>query len=113
MRRLGHLSKPRETRLQRANQDRPVGYRIEWERGVPPSGPTSSRRCATSRSLKPGRCATGASMLPAVWPGDVLSVCRGSSTQALPGDIILFARQGRLFAHRVVEKTTHLFTQAA
>ena len=33
-------------------------------------------------------------MLPAVWPGDVLSVCRGSSTQALPGDIILFARQG-------------------
>ena len=49
--------------------------------------------------------ATGASMLPAVWPGDVLSVCRGSATQALPGDIILFARQGRLFAHRVVERT--------
>ena len=49
--------------------------------------------------------ATGASMLPAVWPGDVLSVCSRSATQALPGDIILFARQGRLFAHRVVERT--------
>ena len=51
--------------------------------------------------------ATGASMLPAVWPGDVLCVCRRSATQALPGDIILFARQGRLFAHRVVERTFH------
>jgi hypothetical protein len=50
----GHLSKPRETRLQRANQDRPIGYLIEWRRGVPPSGPTRSRRCATSRSLNQG-----------------------------------------------------------
>jgi len=49
--------------------------------------------------------ATGTSMLPAVWPGDVLSVCRGSATQVLPGDIILFARQGRLFAHRVMVRT--------
>jgi len=51
--------------------------------------------------------ATGASMLPAVWPGDALYVCRRSATQALPGDIILFARQGRLVAHRVVERTIH------
>ena len=50
---------------------------------------------------------SGASMLPAVWPGDVLSVSRRSAAQALPGDIILFARQGRLFAHRVVERTIH------
>jgi hypothetical protein len=50
---------------------------------------------------------TGSSVLPAVWPGDVLSVRRRSATQALPGDIILFARQGRLFAHRVVERTIH------
>ena len=33
--------------------------------------------------------ATGASMLPAVWPGDALYVCRRSATQALPGDIII------------------------
>jgi hypothetical protein len=50
---------------------------------------------------------SGASMLPAVWPGDVLSVCRRSATQALLGDIILFVRQGRLIAHRVVERTIH------
>jgi hypothetical protein len=50
---------------------------------------------------------TGSSMLPAVWPGDVLSVCGRTATQALPGDIILFARQGRLIAHRVIERTIH------
>jgi len=49
--------------------------------------------------------ATGASMLPAVWPGDVLSVCARSATQALPGDIVLFGRAGRLVAHRVVERS--------
>jgi hypothetical protein len=165
MRRLGHLSRPRETRLQRANQNRPVGYRTEWRGGVPPSGPTKSRRCATSRSLKPrpwpvARCrphkaratlnakhhepgghslrqhspgnagcelapevprsvgelrlrVTESSMLPAVWPGDAVTACRRSAAQVLPGDIILCARQGRPFAHQVVERTTQLFTQAA
>lgn len=49
----------------------------------------------------------GSSMLPAVWPGDVLSVSGRSATEAIPGDIILFARQGRLFAHRVIERTIH------
>ena len=48
--------------------------------------------------------ATGSSMLPAVWPGDVLSVCSHAAAEALPGDIVLFGREGRLFAHRVVEK---------
>jgi len=51
--------------------------------------------------------AAGSSMLPAVWPGDVLSVCGRNPDQALPGDIILFARDGRLFAHRVVKKAIH------
>jgi hypothetical protein len=46
-------------------------------------------------------------MLPAVWPGDVLSVRRHGVDKSLPGDIILFARYGRLFAHRVVERTIH------
>jgi hypothetical protein len=56
---------------------------------------------------------TGSSILPAVWPGDAVTACRRSAAQSLPGDIILFARQGRLFAHRVVDRTAHLFTQAA
>jgi hypothetical protein len=49
--------------------------------------------------------ATGASMLPAVWPGDILSVCSQGVAEALPGDIVLFGREGRLVAHRVVERT--------
>jgi len=49
--------------------------------------------------------ATGASMLPAVWPGDILSVRSHEAVEALPGDIVLFGRQGRLVAHRVVERT--------
>lgn len=46
---------------------------------------------------------TGASMLPAVWPGDVLSVRRHNLEEARPGDIVLFIREGRLVAHRVVQ----------
>ena len=49
--------------------------------------------------------ATGASMLPAVWPGDILSVRSHDAVEALPGDIVLFGREGRLVAHRVVERT--------
>ena len=48
--------------------------------------------------------ATGASMLPAVWPGDILSVRSHDAVEALPGDIVLFGREGRLVAHRVVER---------
>ena len=48
--------------------------------------------------------ATGVSMLPTVWPGDVLLVHRPHALPVLPGDIVLFARAGRLVAHRVVEK---------
>lgn len=47
---------------------------------------------------------TGASMLPAVWPGDILCVRSHEATKALPGDIVLFSRRGRLVAHRVVER---------
>jgi signal peptidase I len=49
--------------------------------------------------------ATGASMLPVVWPGDILSVRNHDSAEALPGDIVLFGREGRLVAHRVVERS--------
>ena len=49
--------------------------------------------------------AQGASMMPAVWPGDILSVRRHDAAEAKPGDIVLFGRNGRLVAHRVVERT--------
>jgi len=45
---------------------------------------------------------TGASMMPALWPGDILSVCNDAA-QALPGDIVVYKRDGRLVTHRVVE----------
>jgi signal peptidase I len=48
---------------------------------------------------------TGFSMLPSVWPGDLLLIRRREIEQIHPGDIVLFARHGRLIAHRVVFKT--------
>ena len=45
----------------------------------------------------------GSSMLPAVWPGDLLLVSSREATEAQPGDIVLFKRKGGLVAHRVVE----------
>jgi len=48
---------------------------------------------------------TGTSMLPIVWPGDILTVSSHDAAKALPGDIVLFHRGGRLVAHRVIERT--------
>jgi hypothetical protein len=50
--------------------------------------------------------ANGSSMLPAVWPGDILYIQGQDAPAALPGDIVLFGREGRLVAHRVVEVRT-------
>lgn len=47
---------------------------------------------------------TGWSMLPAVWPGDLLVIQRATSSEVSEGDIVLFGRDGRLFAHRVLAK---------
>ena len=46
---------------------------------------------------------TGWSMLPTVWPGDILIVERVESAEVLEGDIVLFVRHRRLTAHRVVK----------
>jgi signal peptidase I len=48
---------------------------------------------------------TGWSMLPSVWPGDTLVVESVSSEHVSEGDIVLFGRDRRLFAHRVVPAT--------
>jgi signal peptidase I len=45
---------------------------------------------------------TGQSMLPSVWPGDVLLIKRCFFGEVSPGDIVLYARERRLFAHRVI-----------
>lgn len=49
---------------------------------------------------------TGLSMLPSVRPGDILFIERRDMREIAAGDIVLFARQGRLVAHRVLCKTT-------
>ena len=46
----------------------------------------------------------GTSMLPALWPGDILVIRAGAAAPAI-GDIVLFLRYRRLFAHRVVRIT--------
>jgi len=54
----------------------------------------------------------GSSMLPSVQPGDVLTIRRCVMGVVESGAIVLFARDARLFAHRVVERrATHLVTR--
>jgi Peptidase S24-like len=54
----------------------------------------------------------GSSMLPSVQPGDVLTIQRCVMSVVESGAIVLFTREGRLFAHRVVaRRNTHLVTR--
>ena len=46
--------------------------------------------------------AFGTSMLPVLWPGDVLGVERTDGGEIRRGDIALFERREQLFAHRVL-----------
>jgi signal peptidase I len=43
-------------------------------------------------------------MLPTIWPGDTLLVESAPANEVSVGDIVLFGRDRRLFAHRVVAK---------
>src|SRR5579863_3842424 len=47
----------------------------------------------------------GWSMLPSVWPGDTLLVECADDSAVREGDIVLFGRDRRLFAHRVLTKS--------
>jgi len=47
---------------------------------------------------------SGTSMVPAVLPGDIVSVERTKLADVAPKEIIVFAREGRLIVHRVVAK---------
>jgi signal peptidase I len=47
---------------------------------------------------------TGTSMLPSVWPGDILTVRRRSVAELLPGQIVLCYRNQGFVAHRLVGK---------
>lgn len=45
----------------------------------------------------------GASMLPAIWPGDILSVDRAEAAELEPGELVVYAWDGIPVVHRVVE----------
>jgi signal peptidase I len=47
----------------------------------------------------------GWSMLPTVWPGDTLMIEPVESDAVREGDIVLFSRNGRLVAHRMLSKS--------
>lgn len=49
--------------------------------------------------------ATGISMLPALWPGDLLTIQSHQPEQVELGEIVLYMRGGRFFIHRVASKT--------
>jgi len=56
--------------------------------------------------------AFGYSMLPSLWPGDHLTVEVRGLEQVRVGEIVLFARSGRLFIHRAVRiQADHLVTR--
>jgi hypothetical protein len=47
--------------------------------------------------------AWGTSMLPSVWPGDLLTIQSVGADEIVPGDIVLVLRDSRFFIHRLVE----------
>jgi hypothetical protein len=49
--------------------------------------------------------ATGSSMLPTLWPGDVLTIRSRSFQHVEPGEIALYVRGGRFFVHRVARES--------
>jgi signal peptidase I len=44
---------------------------------------------------------SGGSMLPAVWPGDVITVRPHNIATLRPGHVVLYRREGRLVPHRI------------
>lgn len=44
----------------------------------------------------------GTSMVPSILPGDLISVQHAAVSEISVGDIVLFTREGRMFAHRMV-----------
>jgi signal peptidase len=50
---------------------------------------------------------TGCSMLPAIRPGDVLTIHQHPFAQCQPGQVILYSRDGRLTAHRVIKVSSN------
>ncbi len=46
----------------------------------------------------------GTSMLPTVWPGDLVTIQSAADDEVVPGDMVLVLRDDRFFVHRLVER---------
>jgi signal peptidase len=46
----------------------------------------------------------GTSMLPSLWPGDLLTIQSAAHCEAVSGDIVLVMRDNRFFVHRLIER---------
>jgi hypothetical protein len=53
--------------------------------------------------------AFGESMLPTLWPGDIVEIASCSLDEVRPGEIVLALRDGRLFLHRLVKSKPNGF----
>lgn len=47
----------------------------------------------------------GASMLPAIWPGDLVSIRRCVPSELKSGSVIAFRQNRRLIIHRLIDRT--------
>jgi hypothetical protein len=52
----------------------------------------------------------GESMLPALWPGDMVEIASCRPDDLIPGEIVLALRSGLLFLHRLVAVNANGFT---
>ena len=50
--------------------------------------------------------AMGSSMVPTLWPGDLVVIDSRKIEDVRPGDIVLYLREGRFFLHRVINKVS-------
>ena len=50
---------------------------------------------------------TGSSMLPSIWPGDVLTIRRRPLSEVRRRQIAVYTRHGRLVVHRVIAHASH------
>lgn len=54
--------------------------------------------------------ATGVSMMPVIWPGDILTIRNCGMEEVQPGQIVLYRREKELIAHRVISIHGNLLT---
>ena len=68
------------------------GHKLELAAEVLTSGRTLRMR------------AFGTSMLPSIWPGDIVTIEPTHTQEIAAGDIVLVGRHQRFFIHRLIEK---------